>query len=240
MSKTSPFNFRYFDVVIALFVAVLITSNVASSAKIVDLKFSISGIRLAFDGGTLLFPVAYVLGDVLTEVYGFRAARRAIWTGFIALSLSAVLFFTLKLLPGEESWEIHAGTEAFNAILGGMSTGGIVIASLLAYLAGEFSNSVVLSFLKVFMGGRAFYVRAIGSSLIGEFLDTLVFVSIASFVGVFGWELFAKLVITNYLLKITIEILVFPFTFFITRKLKKVEDLDIFDINVKLNPFGRN
>ena len=238
MSK--PSQFRYLDVVIALFVAVLITSNVASSAKIVDLKFSIAGIRLAFDGGTLLFPIAYILGDILTEVYGFRAARRAIWTGFIALSLSAVLFFTLKLLPGEDSWEAYAGTDAFNAILGGMSTGGIVIASLLAYLTGEFSNSAVLSLLKVTMKGRAFWVRAIGSSLVGEFLDTLVFVSIASFAGVFGWELFAKLVLTNYLLKIIIEILVFPFTFLVARKLKKTEGLDIFDMNVKLNPFGRD
>ena len=217
----------------AFFVAVLITSNVASSAKIVDLGITLFGfgglspIRLAFDGGTLLFPIAYVLGDVLTEVYGFRAASRVIWTGFIALSLSALLFFFLGRLPADPAWESYAGTGAFNAILGGMSSGGIVIASLSGYLVGEFSNSASLAWLKTRMKGRAFWFRAIGSSVVGEFLDTLVFVLVASLTGVFGRELFVPLVVTNYLFKLSIEVIVFPITFLVVRRLKKAEGIEV-------------
>jgi len=228
----------------SLFVAILVTSNVASSAKIVDLGITLFGfwgipsVPLAFDGGTLLFPIVYVLGDVFTEVYGFRFARRVIWTGFIALSLCSLLFFALARLPADEVWESYAGTAAFDAILGGMSTGGIALASLAGYLVGEFSNSAVLSRLKVFMKGRALWVRAIGSSLVGELLDSLAFVFFASLTGVFGWELFLSLVLTNYLFKMSIEILVFPLTFFVVRKLKKVEGTDAYDFGVRLNLFG--
>ena len=236
-SPTPVPHYRYFDIIMALFVAVLIASNVASSAKIVDLGITLFGIRLAFDGGTLLFPIAYVLGDVFTEVYGFRAARRVIWTGFIALSLVSLLFFILARLPGAAVWEEHAGGAAFNAILGGMSTGGIAVASLSGYLAGEFSNSAILSRMKVIMKGRAFWVRAIGSSLVGELLDSLVFVLVASLAGVFGWELFVTLVLTNYLFKISIEVLLFPFTFLAVRKLKKAEGIDVYDVGINFNPF---
>jgi uncharacterized integral membrane protein (TIGR00697 family) len=227
----------------ALFAAILVTSNVASSAKIVDLGVSLFGfwgippVRLAFDGGTLLFPIAYVLGDVFTEVYGFRFARRAIWTGFIALSLCSLLFFALARLPADETWENYAGTSAFNAILGGMSTGGIAIASLAGYLIGEFANSAVLSRLKVIMKGRALWVRAIVSSLVGELLDSLAFVFLASLTGVFGWELFHALVLTNYLFKLSIEVLVFPITFLAVKKLKKAEGKDAYDVDVRLNIF---
>ena len=237
-SPTPTPHYRYFDLIMAFFVAVLIASNVASSAKIVDLGITLSGVHLAFDGGTLLFPVSYILGDLLTEVYGFRAARRVIWTGFIALSLSSLLFFVLARLPGDEIWEAYAGTAAYNAILGGMSTGGIALASLLGFWIGEFSNSVILSRMKVVMKGRALWVRAIGSSLVGELLDTLVFVFVASLAGVFGWELFVTLVLTNYLFKISIEVLLFPFTFLAVRKLKKAEGIDTYDVGIRFNPFG--
>ena len=238
-------NYRNFDLVMAFFVAVLITSNVASSAKIVDLGITLFGIggippvHLAFDGGTLLFPIAYVLGDILTEVYGFQAARRAIWIGFIALSLTALFFFILALLPADAIWETYAGTDAFNAILGGMSTGGIALASLLGYLIGGFSNSAVLSRLKVIMKGRALWVRVIGSSLVGELLDSLIFVFIASLTGVFRWELFVTLVLTNYLFKVSIEVIVIPFTFLAVRNLKKAEGFDTYDVGVKFRLFGK-
>jgi len=239
-------KYRYYDIIMAFFVAVLITSNVASSAKIVDLGISIFGfwgispVQLAFDGGTLLFPMAYVLGDILTEVYGFRAAHRAIWTGFITLALVSLFFFILSILPGDAFWEDYAGSAAFDAILGGMSRGGIVLASLSGYLVGSFSNSAILSRLKVLMKGRSLWARIIGSSLVGELLDSLVFVTVASLTGVFGWELFATLVITNYLFKVSIEILVIPFTFLAIRKLKKDEGIDTYDTGVKLNPFARS
>jgi uncharacterized integral membrane protein (TIGR00697 family) len=230
-------HYRYLDLVMALFVVILVTSNVASSAKIVDLGFSIGGIALAFDGGTLLFPLSYVFGDILTEVYGFRASRRVIWTGFICLALSSLVFLFLGVLPGESVWEASAGTAAYDAILGGMSTGGIALASLLGYWMGEFSNSVVLSRMKVLSKGRFLWIRTIGSTLVGEFLDSLVFVSIACLAGVFSWESFKELVFTNYLFKCTVEVLLTPATYFVVHRLKKAESADVYDVGVSFNPF---
>jgi len=238
MSSQSS-SFKYLDVIASFFAAVLVVSNVASSAKIVDLGVSLFSIPLVFDGGTLLFPFAYVLGDVLTEVYGFRTARRVIWTGFAALVLTAVVFFVLGALPSEAFWEAETGGQiAYNAILGGISYGGIVLASLSAYLAGEFSNAAILSRLKVKMRGRLLWVRTIGSTLIGELLDTLIFVLIASAAGVFGWEIFWSLVITNYILKCGIEALMTPFTYWVSRFLKKKEGVDVYDVGVKYRPLA--
>ncbi|MDR0472952.1 MAG: queuosine precursor transporter [Treponema sp.] len=232
-------NFRYLDFIIALFVTVLIVSNIASSAKIVDLGFSVFDIQFAFDGGTLLFPVSYVIADVLTEVYGFRAARRVIWIGFTALSFSALVFFLLGLLPPEAIWEAeNNGSTAYKNILGGMSSGGIVLASLAAYLIGEFSNSVILAKIKILMKGRLLWVRTIGSTLIGELLDSLIFIGIATLAGVFPKELFFSLLFTNYILKCLIETAVTPLTYLAVWKLKKAEGADTYDIGVKFTPFG--
>jgi uncharacterized integral membrane protein (TIGR00697 family) len=229
----------------AAFVAVLIISNVASSAKIVDLGVSLFGILgipplpLAFDGGTLLFPLSYVFADILTEVYGFRAGRRVIWTGFAALALTSAVFFLLRALPGNAEWEGYAGSAAYDAILGGISTGGIALASLSGYWVGEFSNSVVLSRMKVLMEGRRLWMRTIGSTLVGEFLDSLVFVLVASAAGVFGWELFVSLVLTNYLLKCGIEVLMTPVTYGIVYVLKRAEGVDTYDRGIRYSPFFR-
>ena len=225
-SQSPKSSYKYFDIIMTFFVVVLVLSNIASSAKIVDLCFSVFGIRLAFDGGTLLFPLAYVLGDILTEVYGFKAAKRVIWTGFAVLAFSALVFLVLKLLPGESSWEAETGSVAYNAILGGMSSGGIVIASLAGYLVGELSNSAVLSKIKVMMNGRWLWFRAMVSSLVGELLDSLIFVSIACLTGVFGWNLFLSLALTNYILKCLIEALVLPITYTAVRLLKKGEGVN--------------
>lgn len=237
MEKKALSQFRHLDLITVIFVAVLIISNIASSAKIVDLGFSVFGIRLAFDGGTLLFPLAYVIGSILTEVYGFAVARRVIWMGFFALSLSALFFLILRFLPGDAVWESYAGTAAFDAILGGMSFGGIVLASFSAYLVGKFFNTIIHSRIKVVMKGRLLWVRTIGSSAVGEFLDSLVFVSIATLTGVFPRELFVSLVFTNYIIKLSIEILVTPLVYLLVRKLKKAENLDTYDQGVKYNPF---
>ena len=222
-------SFKYLYIISSFFVVILVVSNIASSAKIVDLGFSLFSVPLAFDGGTLLFPFAYVLGDVLTEVYGFRAARKVIWTGFTALALSALVFFTLGVLPPENYWEAEAGTAAYNAILGSISSGGIVLASLCAYLAGELSNAKILSKLKVKMKGKMLWVRTIGSTLVGEFLDTLIFLSIATVLGVFGREIFLSLLLTNYILKCGIEAAVTPLTYWLCAFLKKKENIDVYD-----------
>jgi len=228
-SLSSAGSFKYLDVVASFFVGILIISNIASSAKIVDLGISLFSVPLAFDGGTLLFPLVYVLGDVLTEVYGFKTARRVIWTGFAAMALATLVFFVIGLLPPETFWEAETGSAAYNAVLGGMSYGGIVLASLSAYLVGEFSNALILSKLKVKMKGRMLWVRTIGSSLVGEGLDTIIFVLIATVTGVFGWEIFWSLVITNYILKCCIEIGMTPFTYWVSGFLKRKEGVDVYD-----------
>ena len=226
MNKTV--SYKYFDIITGFFVAVVIISNIASSAKIVDMGFSIFGMRLAFDGGTLLFPLAYVMGDVITEVYGFKAARRVIWTGFSALALSALALFVLRILPPEATWEMETGSAAFNAVLGGMSAGGIVLASLSAYLVGKITNAKLLSKIKTWMKGRLFWVRAIVSSLFGELFDSMIFIFVASLTGIFPWEIFWSLVLTNYFLKCSIEVLVLPLTYAAVRFLKQKEGVDVY------------
>ena len=220
-----------------LFVTVLVISNIASSAKIIDLGFSLAGLPMAFDAGTLLFPVSYIFGDVLTEVYGYRRSRRVIWVGFACLALSAVVLGIVGALPGEAGWRGYAGDEAYAAILGGVSSGGIVIASLLAYLTGEFTNSVLLARMKVMMAGRKLWARTIGSTIVGQAVDTLVFVFIATVLGVFPWEIFLSLVVANYIFKVGIEVLMTPATYAVVNGLKRTENEDYYDTHTNFNPF---
>jgi uncharacterized integral membrane protein (TIGR00697 family) len=229
---------RVFDLIIGLFVTVLIISNIASSAKIVDWGFSLLGVRMAFDAGTLLFPVSYIFGDILTEVYGYRRSRRVIWTGFICLALSSLVLWLVRVLPGEATWQDYAGQAAFVAILGGMSSGGIVLASLSGYWAGEFSNSVVLAKMKILTRGRWLWMRTIGSTIVGELVDTFVFIGVASLFHVFPWSLFVTLVLTNYLFKCGVEALMTPVTYAAVRWLKRVEGVDHYDYGTDFNPFA--
>ena len=228
--------YRYFDLVMALFVTVLVTSNIASSAKIVDWGFSIFGVRMAFDAGTILFPISYIFGDVLTEVYGFRRSRRVIWAGFGALALSGLTLAVVRALPGEASWQATAGQDAFNAILGGMTSFGIIAASLIAYFMGSFSNSVIMAIMKVATKGRWLWTRTVASTIVGEGVDTFIFVLIATLAGVFPWSAFASLVLTNYLFKVGVEALFTPVTYWVVNSLKKAEKEDYFDIGTRFTP----
>ena len=230
-------QFRYFDLIMAVFVTVLVVSNIASSAKIVDLRFSVLGVPMAFDGGTILFPVSYIFGDILTEVYGYKRSRRVIWAGFFCLALSAAVFWVLQMLPGEASWQGYAGDAAYAAILGGMASGGIVLGSLAGFWAGEFSNSFVLAKLKVITEGRYLWVRTIGSTLVGELVDTLAFVTVASVFKVFPWDLFLSLTVANYLFKCSVEVLFTPITYAVVSFLKRVESEDYYDRDTNFNPF---
>src|SRR4030066_149237 len=218
--------FRYLDLLTALFVTVLVVSNIASSAKIVDWGFDIRGVRMAFDAGTLLFPVSYIFGDILTEVYGYKRSRRVIWTGFLCLGLSAVVFWLVRLLPGESTWQGYAGQDAYNAILGGMSSGGIVLARLPGFWTGEVSNSFVLAKMKILTQGRWLWTRTIGSTLVGELVDSLLFVLVASLFHVFPWSLFITLVFTNYLFKVSVEAIMTPLTYLLVDRLKRNEQED--------------
>ena len=230
-------RYRYLDLIMAVFVTVLVVSNIASSAKIVDWGFNIFGVRMAFDAGTLLFPISYIFGDILTEVYGYKNSRRVIWAGFACLALSAGIFWIVNILPGEIQWQQYAGNAAYLAILGGMSSGGIVLASLAGYWSGEFTNSFVLAKMKIMTRGRWLWTRTIGSTIVGEMVDTLVFIIIASLFHVFPWTLFITLVITNYLFKVGVEAVMTPVTYAAVSRLKKAESEDYFDLETNFNPF---
>ena len=231
-------RYRYFDLVMAAFVTILIVSNIASSAKIVDWGVSLFGIRLAFDGGTLLFPISYIFGDVLTEVYGYKRSRRVIWTGFACLAVSAGVLWLVRVMPGEATWASGGGQQAYEQALGGMSTGGIVLASLAAYFAGEFSNSFVLAQMKILTAGKWLWTRTIGSTLVGEAVDSALFITIASLTGVFPWSLFLTLVVTNYIFKVAIEAVMTPATYRVVRFLKSAEHEDWYDRGTNFNPFA--
>ena len=236
-SNQDRFRYRYFDYIMALFVTVLVMSNIASAAKIVDWGVSLFGVPLAFDAGTLLFPISYIFGDILTEVYGYQRSRRVIWAGFFCLAFSSLVLWIVSLLPGEATWQQYAGQAAYLAILGGMSSGGIVLASLLGYLCGEFSNSFTLAKMKIRTQGRWLWTRTISSTLVGQMVDTLVFVLVASLFGVFPWSLFATLILTNYLFKCGVEIIMTPFTYLAVNRLKRIEGEDYYDRDTSFNPF---
>lgn len=238
MNTASNRAYRYLDLVMALFITVLIVSNIASSAKIVDWGISIGSLPLAFDAGTILFPISYIFGDVLTEVYGFRRSRRVIWTGFGCLAITAFVLWLVRLMPGEATWLQQTGQPAYDAILGGLTSGGIVLASLVAYLAGEFVNSVVLAKMKVATRGKWLWLRTISSTLVGEGVDSFVFVGIACLTGVFPWSLFWVLAVTNYIFKTFVEVIMTPVTYIVVNWLKNAENEDYFDTHTKFKIVG--
>lgn len=236
-------QYRFFDIIMALFVTVLLLSNLLSSAKLIDLNASIGSIPLIFDAGTLVFPISYIFGDVLTEVYGYRRSRRVIWMGFIAMLLMVVFVWLAGVLPGEPNWLMDAnfgpdvvpGQTAYDTLLGGIS--GLAVASLAAYFVGEFSNSYVLARMKVATKGRWVWARTISSTLVGQAVDTVTFILIATALGVFSMEAFWGLVITNYILKVGIEVIMTPITLQVIRLLKAAENEDVFDTHTNFNPF---
>jgi len=235
MNARDTRSYRYYDLIMALFVTVLLISNLLSSAKIVDLKTALGPIDLAFDAGTLVFPISYIFGDVLTEVYGYRRSRRVIWVGFGANALLGVFVWLAGVLPGESEWMDYAGQDAYDAILGGVS--GLIVASLVAYFMGEFSNSYVLARMKVWTGGRWLWTRTIGSTLVGQAVDTMAFMLIATALGVFPPEILLSLIVTNYILKVGFEALLTPLTYRVVNALKAAENEDYFDRQTDFNPF---
>jgi uncharacterized integral membrane protein (TIGR00697 family) len=217
--------YRHIDLITAAFVAVLLISNIAST------KILVIG-PLTFDGGTILFPLAYIFGDVLTEVYGYRRARRVIWTGFFWITVAVLVFAIVDALPPAEGWELQ---ESFSAILG--QTPRIVLGSLIAYFAGEFSNSYILARLKIVTRGRWLWTRTIGSTLVGQAVDTALFLVVA-FWGVLPPELLLTVFISNYVFKVGIEALFTPITYAVVNFLKRAEGEDYFDHDTDFNPFA--
>jgi uncharacterized integral membrane protein (TIGR00697 family) len=210
-------------VITGLFVGILVLSNVLASKMVQVGPF-------VFDGGTLLFPLSYIFGDVLTEVYGYKATRKVIWTGLAMLILMSANIWLIGALPAEPSWRLQ---DAYDGLLAVVPR--IALASVLGYFAGEYSNSVVLSRLKVVTKGRRLWLRTIGSTLVGELFDTLIFVCIA-FAGLYSAEVLVAMILSNYLFKCGIEVAFTPLTYRVVAFVKGREGQDAFDHGESYNP----
>ena len=209
----------------ALFVAVLLISNIASTKIVTLWKFT-------FDGGTLLFPLSYIFGDILTEVYGYKRARKVIWVGFSSALLMSLVLIIINHLPAAPDWPFQ---KDFENILGLAPR--IALASLIAYFVGEFSNSYIMAKLKIFTKGKLLWLRTISSTLAGEGIDTVLFILIA-FYGVLPAGLLLAVFISNYIFKSGVEIILTPATYKAVSFLKKKEQEDYFDYDTNFNPFS--
>lgn len=217
-------EFKYIIYIAVIFVSVMLISNVASS-KIVSLGC------FDFDAGTLLFPLSYIFGDVLTEVYGYKRTRKIIWLGFAMNVLMALVFMGVNVLP--EAAEGGNG-EAFREVLGW--TPRIVLGSVLAFTVGGFVNSYILAKMKIWTKGKMLWARTIGSTLVGEGFDTAIFVLVA-FYGQVPNDLLTIIIISNYAFKVAVEVVFTPITYLIVGYLKKSEGVDVYDNNTNFNPF---
>ena len=220
---------RYFDFVMAAFVTILLLSNVIGAAKMATLV--VGGHPFTFGAGILFFPVSYVLGDVLTEVYGYSRARRCIWAGFCALVFMAFMSFVVVALPPAAGW---TGQAAYEAVFGQVPR--IVLASILAFWAGEFANSFVLARLKVLTRGRHLWTRTIGSTIVGQAADSLIFYPVA-FLGPWPIEGVLTVMVTNFALKVGWEVLLTPVTYQVVGLLKRREGVDVYDAGTDFSPF---
>jgi queuosine precursor transporter len=220
-------NNKWLPVITGLFVGVLLISNVASVKLVYVGPFN-------FDGGTLLFPLSYIFGDILTEVYGYRASRKVIWTGFVCAALMALTFWVVGKLPAPVEWTGEMQSSYQNILMG--SIGRIVIASLIAYFAGEFSNSYILAKMKILSKGKYLWTRTIGSTLVGEGIDTALFCLIA-FYGTWSNSTLVAVIVSNYVFKCLFEIVATPITYAVVIGLKRAEGVDVYDYHTNFNPF---
>lgn len=222
---TPPSLSPRFVAVVALFVTALITSNIIA-VKLIDVA------GLVLPAAIVIFPISYILGDVLTEVYGYRAARRVIWLGFACNLFAVAAIWVGGLLPPAGFWQ---GQEAYEAILGLAPR--ILLASFAAYLVGEFANAYVLARMKVAMGGRHLWMRTIGSTLVGQGLDSAVFITIA-FAGILPWPAMLTAVVTQWLVKSAYEALATPVTYGVVGYLKRKDGVDAYDRDTRFNPLA--
>jgi len=220
-------HFRYFDYLMAAFVAILLLSNLIGAAKLATLW------GYTFGAGILFFPVSYVLGDVLTEVYGYANARRCVWTGFAAMLFMAFMSTVVVALPPAEGW---SGQAAYESVFG--NTWRIVAASVTAFWAGEFVNSFVMAKMKLLTGGRHLWTRTIGSTLFGQAVDSLIFYPVA-FWGTWSEQQVLTVMVTNWALKVLWEALLTPVTYAVVGYLKAREGVDVFDTGTDFSPFAK-
>ena len=226
-------RFRYFDFVMVAFVVVLLLSNVIGAEKRSTVDLPIIG-PWPFGAGILFFPIAYIIDDVMTEVYGFARARRAIWAGFAALLFMAVMEWTVVHLPVAEGW---TGQAAYERVFG--SGWRIILASMTAFFVGDFLNSVVLARMKIWTQGKYLWTRTIGSTVIGEGADSLIFYPLA-FYGMPDWPVAAlgAVMLSQFVLKVGWEVVLTPVTYAVVGWLKRREGVDVYDVGTDFTPFS--
>ncbi|MCC7079732.1 MAG: queuosine precursor transporter [Burkholderiales bacterium] len=237
MSTTTPNSaarpgYRYYEFIMAAFVAVLLCSNLVGPAKVAQLDLPLLG-AVTFGAGVLFFPISYVFGDILTEVYGYAKARRVIWAGFGALLFASVMSAVVVALPPAPGWDNQGAYEiAFG------STWRIALASLIAFWCGEFVNSFVLAKMKIATGGRWLWSRTIGSTIFGEGVDSALFYPLAFYgSGLIANEMLPKVMLAQFVAKVGVEVLFTPLTYRIVAILKRAEQEDYYDLRTDFNPF---
>lgn len=225
-------SYRYLDLVMVAFVTVYLCSNLIGPAKAASLDLPLLG-QVTFGAGVLFFPISYVFGDILTEVYGYARARRVIWTGFAAMLFASLMAFVVVSLPPAAGWNNQAAYEiAFG------STWRIVAASLVAYCVGEFVNSFMLAKLKLLTEGKHLWMRTIGSTVFGEGVDSLLFYPLAFWnSGLIPNELIPSLMLSQWIAKTAVEVLFTPLTYKIVGFLKRAEQEDFYDRDTDFTPF---
>ncbi len=219
-------TYRYYDLVMAAFVTVLLCSNLIGAAKVAQIG------EFKFGSGVLFFPISYIFGDILTEVYGYARSRKVVWAGFTAILFATFMSTIVLALPPAEGW---SGQAAYESVFGG--TPRIVIGSLIAYFAGEFTNSFTLAKMKILTKGKHLWMRTIGSTLVGEGVDSLIFYPIA-FYGIWPNELVLSVMFSNYCIKVGWEVVNTPITYKVVGFLKKREHEDFYDYDTDFNPFS--
>ena len=227
-------TFRYYDFCVVGMVAVLLCSNLIGPAKVCAVTLPLLGL-VTFGAGNLFFPISYIFGDVLTEVYGYARARRAIWAGFGAMLFATVMAWVVLNMPAADTDYNKALQPALETAFG--TTGRIVLASILAYWVGDFVNSFVLAKMKLWTEGRHLWTRTIGSTLCGQFVDSLIFYPLA-FYGLWTHDTLLAVMVFNLLFKVGVEVAFTPVTYFVVNRLKRAEGIDTFDRHTRFTPFS--
>ena len=225
-----PRTFRYYDFIMAAFVTILICSNLISAQKRVAI--SVGGYPFIFGAGGLFFPISYLFGDILTEVYGYARSRKVVWAGFMAIVFASAMSWVVIHLPPDPRWK---GQAAFETVFGGAPR--VVLASIAAFFVGEFLNSFVLAKIKVKTAGRWLWMRTIGSTMVGEAADSLIFYPIA-FLGIWDNDRLIQVLVTNYGLKVGWEVIATPLTYKVVGFLKRAEGEDYYDDDTDFTPFS--
>lgn len=227
-------RFRYYDLILGAFVAVLLCSNLIGPAKVVQLDLPLLG-PTQFGAGNLFFPLSYIFGDVLTEVYGYALTRRVIWAGFAAMAFATVMTWVVLSLPASPQEPFSAQLQpALQLCFGGGWR--IALGSIIAFCVGDFLNSYVLAKLKVRTQGRHLWLRTIGSTIVGQAVDSLIFYPLA-FLGIWTWSTLAAVMVANWAFKVLVEVVMTPFTYWACAKLKAAEGVDAYDTDTNFTPF---